>query len=169
MNNRRLIYQLIIIGIIAFISADGPQTAFANTVEYEREQLQNEIKQLKLDKEILERKLQEVQEILDLDDPSKPNTEYTDRVAQKTLKQMARATERFAKANEGVYPNEMEQLTNIFPPFIKDNFCNQEQSGFRFSCYMTREGFKYTATPITIGTTGSKVFSVTTGGKLFNK
>ncbi|MGE0267380.1 MAG: hypothetical protein AB7S78_02840 [Candidatus Omnitrophota bacterium] len=133
------------------------------------EQLMDEVKQLELEKEILEKKLQEIQSLLALEDPSNPGVEYLDNRARKTLTRMAKATERFAKANGGVYPSRMSQLTENFPPFIKDDYCNREDSGFRFSCKMSPEGFKYTATPITLGKTGSKVLSVTTGGSFFNQ
>lgn len=133
------------------------------------EQLMDEVKQLELEKEILEKKLQEIQSLLELEDPSNPGIEHLDSRARKTLTRMAKATERFAKANGGVYPTRMSQLTENFPPFIKDDFCNREDSGFRFSCKMSAEGFKYTATPVTIGKTGSRVLTVSTGGDFFPK
>jgi hypothetical protein len=133
------------------------------------DQLTEEIKQLQLEKEILEKKLQEVQTLLDMEDPANPDIYHKDDQARKTLARMAKATERFAKANAGVYPNQMSQLTDIFPPYIKNNYCNQELAGFRFSCHMSPNGFKYTATPLTLGKTGSKILSVTTGGSFFAK
>lgn len=146
-----------------------PGLGRAESEEQKHERLMEEIKQLQLEKEILEKKLQEVQELLDMDDPANPGIYDLDEQARKTLARMAKATERFAKANDGIYPNQMSQLTDIFPPYIKNNYCNQELSGFRFSCHMSANGFKYTATPLTLGKTGSKILSVTTGGSFFAK
>lgn len=147
----------------------APVLSRAETDEQRHEKLMEEIQQLQLEKEILENKLQEVQSLLNMEDPQNPGIDYFDNLARKTLTRMAKATERFAKANAGIYPSQMSQLTDIFPPYIKDNYCNREEGGFRFSCYMSPDGFKYTATPIALGKTGSKILSVTTGGTFFNK
>ncbi|MCA9403770.1 MAG: hypothetical protein KC897_08310 [Candidatus Omnitrophica bacterium] len=135
----------------------------------ELDQLRREVIDLRVEKEVLLKKLDEIQTLMSLPDPANPGPAFNDRVAQEVLDKMARATRRFARRNNGIYPEHMNQLTDVFPPYIKDNYCNKIYSGFHYNCHMSEDGFKFVATPLTVGQTGSKVFAITTGGPFFDR
>lgn len=149
----------------------GPATADTPAITAEDreslDQLKREVRDLRVEKEVLQKKLREIQELMILPDPSNPGPDYNDQIAQDVLDKMARATKRFARQHNGVYPQHMNQLTDVFPPYIKDDYCNKIYAGYHFNCHMSSDGFKFVATPLTVGQSGSKVFAITTGGPFF--
>lgn len=162
-----LLWMLTCLAGAAPVTAETP--ALTTEDQAELQQLRREVIDLRVEKEVLLKKLNTIQTLMALPDPANPGPEFNDRVAQEVLDKMAHATRRFARKNNGVYPQHMNQLTDVFPPYIKDNYCNRIFSGFHYNCHMSADGFKFIATPLTVGQTGSKVFAITTGGPFFDR
>ena len=88
-----------------------------------------------------------------------------DRLAQSTLRTLSTASETFAEYN-GAYPNAVTDLTQTKPPYIIQDYCETELSGFRFNCEFNSEGYRFSATPVKIGVSGTKSYTIVTGGIL---
>ena len=89
-----------------------------------------------------------------------------DALATSTLKSMATAAETFGTTNSGNYPTNMTSLTGATPPYISTNYCTQTISGYTYTCTQTASGYTFTATPVNTGTSGTTVYSITTGSVL---
>ena len=89
-----------------------------------------------------------------------------DALAKATLRAMSTSTESFATANSGNYPGAMASLTGATPAYINTNYCSQTLSGFAYACSNGSGYYTYVATPVTVGTSGSTVFTISTGGVL---
>lgn len=91
-----------------------------------------------------------------------------DASARATLRSLSTATETFATANSGNYPTDMTSLTTgATPPYMNTNYCAQTVSGYTFDCSgMSAGSYKYTATPVTVGTSGTTTYTISTGGVL---
>ncbi len=89
-----------------------------------------------------------------------------DTAAQNILRNVSTATETYASANSGNYPTSMDVLTGATPPYIDEDYCDQNVSGFTYACTMDGTGYTFTATPVTEGSSGTRVFTITTGGAL---
>lgn len=89
-----------------------------------------------------------------------------DALAQSTLRTLSTASETFATANNGNYPGNISSLTGATPPYVNTNYCGVTLSGFDYVCTMGTGGYTFTATPVTINTTGTTTFTMSTGGIL---
>ena len=89
-----------------------------------------------------------------------------DALAQGTLRTMSTASETFGTANNGNYPSNMTSLTGATPPYVNTNYCGVTRSGYNFTCTMSTTGYSFVATPTSVGTSGTTVFTMTTGGIL---
>ena len=89
-----------------------------------------------------------------------------DAAARATLKSLSTVSETFATSNNGNYPTDMASLTGATPPYISTNYCATTVSGFIFACTQAVGSYTFTATPTTAGTSGTTVFTITTGGVL---
>ena len=89
-----------------------------------------------------------------------------DALAKSTLRSLSTASETFATSNSGNYPADMASLTGATPPYLNKDYCAQTISGFTFACTNAAGSYSYTATPVTVGTSGTTVFTITTGGVL---
>ena len=89
-----------------------------------------------------------------------------DALAKSTLRTLSTSSETFATANSGNYPGAETSLTGATPPYINTSYCNQTIAGFTYACTMSLGGYTFTSTPVTVGTTGTTVFTMTTGGIL---
>ena len=89
-----------------------------------------------------------------------------DALAKATLRTLSTASESYATANMGNYPAEMPELTQAVPPYLNNDYCDKEISGFRYTCKMSKTEYKFTGTPVAAGETGSTTFTITTGGVL---
>ncbi len=87
-----------------------------------------------------------------------------DALAKATARAMSTASESYATANNGNYPSAVADLTNATPPYLNQNYCGQEISGYVYSCEFSNTGYKFTATPQKIGETGTTAVTITTGG-----
>jgi len=89
-----------------------------------------------------------------------------DALAQSTLKALSTASETYATAASGSYPTDMASLTGATPPYISVDYCDVTKSGYSYTCDQVAGGYTFTATPATIGTSGSTVYTITTGAVL---
>jgi prepilin-type N-terminal cleavage/methylation domain-containing protein len=87
--------------------------------------------------------------------------------AQATLKTLSTAAESFASANGGNYPVVIGDLVNAVPPYINEDYTAAARQGYNFAYPVNgATGYEFTATPVTLGTTGTRSFRVCTGGIL---
>lgn len=89
-----------------------------------------------------------------------------DALAQSTLRTMSTAAETFGTANAGNYPTAETQLTTATPPYLNKVYCDTTLSGFAYGCTWDVAGYTVTATPITVGTSGTTTYTISTGGVL---
>ncbi|MBP9855405.1 MAG: prepilin-type N-terminal cleavage/methylation domain-containing protein [Candidatus Omnitrophica bacterium] len=91
-----------------------------------------------------------------------------DALAQSTLRTLSTSSETFATANNGSYPLDMSSLTGATPPYLQEDFCDGvARSGYTFACTTMNAGaYTFTASPVTLGTSGTTVFTIATGGVL---
>ena len=89
-----------------------------------------------------------------------------DSLAQSTLRALSTAAETFGTANNGNYPGDIASLIGATPPYISTDYCDGTYSGFNYDCLMDPGYYTFTATAVTIGTTGTTNFTMNTGGIL---
>ena len=89
-----------------------------------------------------------------------------DALAKATLRSLSTASETFATANTGNYPLDIASLTGATPPYIQIPYCGSTVSGFTFGCTMGAGAYTYVATPVTVGTSGTTTWTISTGGVL---
>jgi len=76
-----------------------------------------------------------------------------DALAQSTLKTMSTAAETFQTSSNGVYPGNEASLTGATPPYLN-------------ACTFAPGYYTFDANAMTLGTSGTTHFTVTTGGVL---
>jgi type IV pilus assembly protein PilA len=93
--------------------------------------------------------------------------------AQATLRTCSTAFETYAAAHDGQYPNDVAaQLMNVVPPYLNENYftkCTAAApcSGYAYSAGAPAiTGYSITGRPTSCTTSGTKSFTVTTGGVL---
>lgn len=88
--------------------------------------------------------------------------------AQALLRAISTASENFAAANNSTYPATMATLTGANPPYISvDYTANNPNQGYTIACgTFGTAGYSCTATPTTCNTTGTRTFTIRTGGVL---
>ena len=91
-----------------------------------------------------------------------------DALAKATLRAMSTAAESYGTANNGNYPVNESSLTGATPPYLNTAYCaNSPLAGYNYDCTgMSSAGYTVVATPVTLNSTGSTVFTITTGGVL---
>lgn len=89
-----------------------------------------------------------------------------DALAQSTLRTLSTASETYTTANNGNYPTAQSALTTATPPYLNENFCSTTSSGFAFTCTFDDGGYTFVATPSAVGTSGTTIYTMTTGGIL---
>ena len=89
-----------------------------------------------------------------------------DALAQSTLRTLSTASETFATAQNGNYPTNMTSLTGATPPYMSENPCSGTSAGFAYACTQTSGAYTFSATPVTVGTSGTTTYTMTTGGVL---
>lgn len=100
----------------------------------------------------------------------RPRMTANESSAQATLKTLSTACETFAAANNGSYPDAMSDLTGATPKYInKDYTAGGPYSGYNFAVVggsLLATGYTFSASPATIGTSGSRYFAICTGGTM---
>jgi type IV pilus assembly protein PilA len=89
-----------------------------------------------------------------------------DALAKGKLRTLSTASETFATTQSGNYPANIAALTGATPPFLSEDPCGKTMSGYVYTCAFGVGGYTFTATPVTVGTSGTAVYTMTTGGVL---
>ena len=89
-----------------------------------------------------------------------------DALARATLRAISTASEAYAASNSGSYPGNITSLTGATPTYLNATYCASTISGYTYACGMVSTGYTVTATPSTVGTTGTTTYTMTTGGIL---
>ncbi len=91
---------------------------------------------------------------------------FDDQSASSAIKLVSAAFEQYAKDHGGVYPATMNNLTQSDPPYLNQAYLQPGVlKGYGFSCpRVDRSGYTCTAVPVRCRTSGSSIFTVTTGG-----
>ena len=89
-----------------------------------------------------------------------------DALAKSTLRSLSTASETFATANTGNYPTDIASLTGATPPYLNKAYCSSVNSGFSFTCTFAAGSYTFVGAPVTVGTSGTTTFTITTGGVL---
>lgn len=87
-------------------------------------------------------------------------------MAKATLRTISTAAETYATANQGYYPMFSNQLTNVPVPYLNTDYCNQEMTGYYYSCQFSSESYRIVAMPTELGESGIRTFTIETGGVL---
>ena len=88
-----------------------------------------------------------------------------DAIAQTTLKTISKAIEQFL-INNSTYPASVDELTTATPPYLNQNYFVGTRAGFTYSSTLTPGTYSIVATPVSVGQSGTTIFTVTTGGVL---
>lgn len=86
--------------------------------------------------------------------------------AQATMRTLSTALETYAAANNGVYPDAESDLTGASPAYLNKSYCGQTESGYTYACTLATTSYSLTARPQNCTTSGTKSFTMTTGGAL---
>jgi len=89
-----------------------------------------------------------------------------DALSKSTLRSLSTASETYATANTGNYPGTITSLTGATPPYMNTEYCATTVSGFNYACTFNAGHYTFTATPVTVGTSGTTTYTITTGGVL---
>ena len=89
-----------------------------------------------------------------------------DALAKATLRSLSTGSETFATSNSGNYPAAEADLTGATPPYINTSYCGKTLSGYVYACTFAAGGYTFTGTPVTVGTSGTTVWTISTGGVL---
>ena len=89
-----------------------------------------------------------------------------DALGKSTLRALSTASETFATAAAGNYPSDETSLTGATPPFVNTAYCDQTLSGFTYTCSFNTAYNTFVATPVVPGTSGTTIYTITTGGVL---
>ena len=85
--------------------------------------------------------------------------------AQATLRTISTAAESFAAANDGLYPVGIAALTGAVPPYLNEDYTAAARQGYTFACgTMVADDYCCTAVPTTVNVTGTRSFTINTGG-----
>jgi len=85
-------------------------------------------------------------------------------MAQSTLRSMATAAEAYAADHAGQYPVDMIELVNSSQAYLKKDHCGTTTAGYFYDCLLQVDDYQFIATPIDIGTSGFREFTMTKEG-----
>ena len=91
-----------------------------------------------------------------------------DAMAKATLRAWSTAAESYGTANNGLYPvDEASLTTRSNPPYLNTAYCGLAKAGYSYDCTgLATTGYTVIASPVNLGTSGSTVYTITTGGVL---
>lgn len=89
-----------------------------------------------------------------------------DALAKSTVRAISTAAESFASDNDGDYPAVIGDLTNATPPYLNKDYTSAATGGYGYVATLSATSYSVVASPSTCGTTGTKVFTIATGGVL---
>ena len=88
-----------------------------------------------------------------------------DAYAKQVLRSMSSACEWYlANSNSTGYPVSEIVLLAAAPPYLNSGYCGTTVSGYAYTCVLDPNGYTVTATPTTVGSSGTTTYTVATGG-----
>src|SRR3569833_2748750 len=82
-----------------------------------------------------------------------------DALAKATLRALSTASESYATANSGNYPQDEASLTtNSTPAYLNIAYCGTTASGYTLYCTCGPATYTFTADPVTVGTSGTTTY-----------
>ncbi|MCK9573272.1 MAG: DUF5683 domain-containing protein [Candidatus Omnitrophica bacterium] len=90
----------------------------------------------------------------------------SEKAAMAALKSVSFALESYAEQNNNVYPQSEESLLNLKPAYLPFAYSNRKIYGYLFKEELKPSGYRITATPVDCNVTGTKIYTIETGGKL---
>ena len=85
---------------------------------------------------------------------------------QATLRTISTAAESFAAANQGIYPTAISDMTGATPPYLNEDYTASARQGYTFAYTGSSTGYTATGDADTCNVSGTKDYSITTGGVL---
>ncbi len=89
-----------------------------------------------------------------------------DALAKATIRSVSTAAESYATAKNGSYPTDVTSLTGASPAYLNTAYCGMTISGYLYTCTLSGTSYTVSATPVTVGTSGTTTYTITTGGVL---
>ena len=89
-----------------------------------------------------------------------------DTMAKTTVRTLSTATETYGTTNNGNYPVDETSLTNATPKYLNTSYCGTTVAGFTYVCTMSNVGYTFVAIPVSVGTSGTTTYTISTGGIL---
>ncbi len=92
--------------------------------------------------------------------------------AQATLRTISTALETYAAASNGIYADAESKLLptslggTATPPYLNKSYCGKTESGYTYACTLATSSYTITSRPQNCTTSGTKSFTMTTGGVL---
>lgn len=87
-----------------------------------------------------------------------------DALAKATIRAVSTASESYATAQNGNYPLNVTSLTGASPAYLNTAYCGQTLSGYLYTCTFAIGSYTVAATPVTVGTSGTTTYTISTGG-----
>ena len=87
-----------------------------------------------------------------------------DALARATIRSISTGAESYATAKSGAYPSDTTSLTGASPAFVNTDYCEQTISGYIYHCTFAASAYTIAAVPVTVGTSGTTTYTITTGG-----
>ncbi len=89
-----------------------------------------------------------------------------DALAKSTLRSLSTASETYATSNGGSYPLDITSLTGATPVYLNSPYCEQTISGYIYACTFSSTSYTISATPVSVGSSGTTTYTIITGGIL---
>ena len=86
--------------------------------------------------------------------------------AQATLRTISVGIETYAAASGGTYPTAETDLTGATPKYLNKAYDGVTESGYKYAYTLTTTNYTVTARPTSCTMSGTKSFTVSTGGVL---
>jgi|GEM_PF-6047340 len=86
--------------------------------------------------------------------------------AKKTLSDISKVIERYAKTNSGNFPVKEDEFAGMYPANLGEKFDQNTVKGYAYDFQLDPKGYTIRAVPFSCGVTGRRVFQVQTGGKI---
>jgi len=86
--------------------------------------------------------------------------------AQATLRTISTGAESYAASNNGNYPPLMTDMTTADPKYLNEDYTASARHGYAFTYTGAITGYTSTGEAVSPNTSGTKDFTITTGGVL---
>ena len=86
-----------------------------------------------------------------------------DAASKSTAQALVTAIESYAAANDGIYPDDEGDLTNVTPPYLNEPLDGQTKHGYGFAVTWGTDSYTVAATASNCNVTGTQNYTITTG------